>query len=443
MSYIKLDLLNDKDVKSFIKENKIGVFDPIVVINMLKDKYGIDVNKISNNSLLSNLINTKLFSKEDEIITGKKKNKIDFLNYVMTRKINSSKFIDNMKNYEIFQLLFDFGYNEIVPFLVVLDNNRGFFRLYIGNSSKFDHSCGYMTVSNRKKFEGTNAKKYIKNFDTSKFVDLKFNYSYIDWIIPKNNCGVLYSGKNIVNMFINLSKIFNVHRIDLQDDSHVECIEEFKNKKPVTSRINFNKYKILKDNKSWYENFGFVPSVESDFRSSILSINRNILDIYLPPTSLKSTKVNEYKKQISFLKDFENDKNIYRNTNLYVLYEIIEILISEPNKYINGDISKELINKLIVIYFHMEKFLKENNKKDFIFHKFMTYLYDLDCSYYSYVYNIITGDDTSESEGPDILDALIDFGSDQNINTNKLVDFRNTIYTLDSVNYYYLILKNE
>jgi len=244
-------------------------------------------------------------------------------------------------------------------------------------------------------------------------------------------------------MFINLSKIFNVHRIDLQDDSHVKCLEEFKNKKPVTSSINFNIYKILKDNKSWYENFGFVPSAESDSRSSILSINRNILDIYLPPTSLKSTKVNEYKKQISFLKDFENDKNIYRNTNLYALYEIIEILISEPEKYINADISKELINKLIVIYFHMEKYLKENNKKDFIFHKFMIYLYNLDCSYYSYVYDIITGDGTSESEGPDILDALIDFGDNQNINTNKLVDFINTIYALDSVNYYYLILKNE
>lgn len=444
MSYIKLDLLNTKDIKSFIKENKIGAFDPIIIINMLKTKYGINVNKISNNSLLSNLINTRLFSKEDELITQKNKNKVDFINYLTTRKINSTKFIDNMKNYEIFQLLFDFGHNEIVPFLVVLDNKRGFFRLYIGNSAKFDMSCGYMTISNRSKFEGTNAKKYIKNFDTSNFIDLKFNYAYIDWIMPKNNCGILYSGKNIVNMFINLCKIFNVHRVDLQDDSHINCIERLnKNNKPITNKINFNKYKILKDNKSWYESFGFVPSLENDFRSSIVSYNRNILDLYLPPNSLKSTKINDYKKQISFLKDFENDKKNYRNTNLYTIYELIEILISDPNKHINENISKDLINKLIVVYFHMQKFLKQNNKKDFVFHKFMVYLYDLDCSYYSYVYDILTGDGTDSSSGTDILDALIDFGYNLNININNLVEFRETIYSLDSVNYYYLILNNE
>ena len=443
MSYIKLDLLNTKDVKSFIKENKIGAFDPIVVINMLKDKYGINVNKISNNSLLSNLINTRMFSKEDELITQKNKNKIDLINYLTTRKINSVKFIDNIKNYEIFQLLFDFGHNEIVPFLVVLDNNRGVFRLYIGNSTKFNMSCGYITISNRSKFEGTNAKKYIKNFDTMNFVDLKFNYAYIDWVMPKNNCGILYSGTNIINMFINLCKIFNVHRVDLQDDSHIDCIEGFQNKKPITNKISFNKYRILKDNKSWYESFGFVPSLEDDFRTSLLAYDKNILDIYLPPVSLRTTKIDEYKKQKNFLKDFENDKNINRNTNLYTIYELIEILISEPNKHINANISKDLINKLIVVYFHMQKFLKEHNKKDFVFHKFMIYLYDLDCSYYSYVYNILTSDGSDDNAGTDILDALIDFGYNLNININNLVEFRETFYSLDSVNYYYLILNKE
>ena len=57
--------------------------------------------------------------------------------------------------------------------------------------------------------------------------------------------------------------------------------------------------------------------------------------------------------------------------------------------------------------------------------------------------NILTSDGSDDNAGTDILDALIDFGYNLNININNLVEFRETFYSLDSVNYYYLILNKE
>jgi hypothetical protein len=295
-SNLLLNLNDLKEIEKFKKKNNLEKKEPLEIIYTLVT-YGRKINNVGDAKLLENIYDHILYEREDNLLNdiGKIK-KLNYDKYKNNRIQRTRDFLDKLKDYEIYNLkCLSSNDEDILHLLIVIDKNTGVFRLYVGDIN-MDSYCGFITIINN---------PYNSKYKTTNFININYNYAYIDFILPHRNCNVKLSGTKLLNIFINMCKLFNIKRVDLWDDSKISCLvsnsinlkNKNQKKKKTLNKLVENDLKILKiisKGSSWYESHGFKPSADRKQRK-VGNYTRKLFNIYLP--SSVSNKLDFSKKK--------------------------------------------------------------------------------------------------------------------------------------------------
>jgi len=410
MSLIPINLLDDNNIKNL--RNKFQAVDAYYTSKLLCEEYGEKIKDLRNNKFYKSYIidNTdiydnianelegqiKLFKQQLEqiLVSGLKNNQSRNLVNRITNLENRKKDFQysnsvNLRNSVFYNLYFQIDKDNILPFFVGLNKTNFTASYYIVNSNLKEKFCGCLNIF------GINKEKFQNNFSK--------NFAYIDWIFPAGDCGVPLNGNKILKIFLNLCRLHNVYRVDLQDESKiVSCAKTSKE----YSNIDLRLYKIFKDGMSWYEKNGFLPCKESNLRQDLIFHKPNKTNFKL------SFKSEEYKK---FYEKYKSAIKYIRNYDTRGLLLILNEVFENPSVYVSETLLKKDIIKLGSFITILEKYHKKNVFK---LGELMERLYKKDCAYYHMFVKFILGKGTlfKNNKPNDIISIVL---SNYTLNFNK------------------------
>ena len=420
----KLDFLDLSSIKKYKKKN-FKDLSPIEIINKLVDENGKKIDSGSDSKLLIEIIDDIIFDYEDEYLD--KPDEIKKLNkkkYKKERKFDIINLLEKYKRLELYTLNIEEKKNKI-KLLIIIDNKTGIFSIYVGDSN-YRRYCGYITFT-------TSPYKVENNILKENFINIKYNYAYIEWIKPKERCNVLLNGTQILNTFINLCYLLNIDRVDLQDGSNINCI--YKGQKMENS---FKYYKIIHEGKTSYEKNNFLPSPEKRMRKDI---DRQILNPHLPPLSYRDNNLSNKLLYTNFYSNYKNTIKLLNNFDmLYILniYNIIENNILLKRRILSDyDIPNNFYNKLNKLSNKINKL--SNNIYNFPLKNYVKKINENDCKNFNDFQKLFIDD----NEFRDILKYIcLEYTRWFNLDILKEVEgLYDSLDTLNDVNYYFLILK--
>ena len=410
MSLIPINLLDDKNIKDL--RNKFQATDAFYTSKLLCKEYGKKINNLNKNKFFKSYINsynqkfndiiediddrihilkneledTRMIANTIKKENGLKKKISGLETSKQNYQFNSSL---NIKNSEFYNLYFQINNEKVIPFFVALNKKISTTSYFIVNSNLNDEFCGHLNIF------GTNKKNLKSNFNK--------NFAYIEWVHPNKICGISLNGTKVLNILLNLCRLHNIHRVDLQDESKIinckKTSEEY-------SSIDLRLYKFFKDGLSWYEKFGFMPCKESLLRKDMNFHKPNKTNFKL---SFESA---EYKK---FYEKYKNAIKYIRNFDTKTLLHVLNSVYNNPKVHVSDELKKKDIIKLGIFINILEKYQK---KDIFKLDDVLINLYKKDCAYYHIFVKFVLGKGTlfKNNTSSDIITLVI---SSYLINSSK------------------------
>lgn len=421
MNSIKLDFLNKEKIKKYNKKYFKNL-SPIEIINELV-KNGKKIEDGKESKLLIEIMDNIIYDYEDDYID--KPDVIDKINknkYRKERKYNIINLLEKYKRLQLYTLNFTNNKKKI-KLLIIIDNKTGVFSIYVGdiNSKRY---CGYITFT-------TSPYKVNNNITKDNFVNIKYNYGYIEWIKPKENCNLSLTGTEILQSFINLGYLFNIDRIDLQDAANIFCVY---NNKIYENSLKY--YKLILEGSTWYEKYNFLPCPEKKIRKDL---EKQLLFPHLPPLSYNDINLHNKLIYKNFYKEYQNYIKIFNSFNIYYVAEI--------NKIINNDIilKKKLLNDyniendFLQILDIISKNINKINKNNKLYLKeYIKKINEINCIHFNNFQEIFINDDIFIDTLYYIINEYEEWFNIKII--NEINSFYNSLKFLEKINYYFLIL---
>lgn len=421
---LKLDFLDLSSIKKYKKKNFKNL-SPIEIINKLVEN-GNKIESGTDSKLLIEIIDDIIFDYEDEYLD--KPDEIKKLNkkkYKKERKFDIINLLEKYKRLAIYNLTIEEKKNKI-KFLILIDNKTGVFSIYVGDSN-YRRYCGYITFTTSPyKVENNILKK-------ENFVNIKYNYAYIEWIKPKERCNVLLSGSQILNTFINLCYLLNIDRVDLQDASDINCVYKHQNLKN-----SLKYYKLIQEGKTWYEKNDFLPSPEKRMRKDV---DRQILNPHLPPLSYSDNNLADKLSYKNFYSNYKNSIKLLNNFDMLCILNISNIIENNVllKRRILSDynIPRKFYYELIKLSDKIERL--SNNINNFPLKNYVKKINENDCKYFNDFQKLFI----DNNDFTDVLNYIcLEYSNWFSLDVlNEVEELEKSLNNLNDVNYYFLILK--
>lgn len=421
---LKLDFLDLSSIKKYKKKNFKNL-SPIEIINKLVEN-GIKIDSGSDSKLLIEIIDDIIFDYEDEYFEKPDEiKKINKRKYKKERKFDIINLLEKYKRLDLYNLTIEEKKNKI-KFLILIDNKTGVFSIYVGDSN-YRRYCGYITFTTSPyKVENNILKK-------ENFVNIKYNYAYIEWIKPKEKCNVLLNGTQILNTFINLCYLLNIDRVDLQDASDINCVYKHQNLKN-----SLKYYKLIQEGKTWYEKNKFLPSPEKRIRKNF---DRQILNSHLPPLSYSDNNIEGKLSYKNFYSNYKNSIKLLNNFDMLCINNISNIIennvLLKRRIFNDYNIPRNFYYELIKLSDKIENV--SNNTNNFPLKNYVKKINEKDCKYFNDFQKLFI----DNSDFIDVLNYIcLEYSNWFNLDIlNEVEELEKSLNNLNDVNYYFLILK--
>lgn len=421
---LKLDFLDLSSIKKYKKKNFKNL-SPIEIINKLVEN-GNKIESGTDSKLLIEIIDDIIFDYEDEYLD--KPDEIKKLNkkkYKKERKFDIINLLEKYKRLDIYNLTIEEKKNKI-KFLILIDNKTGVFSIYVGDSN-YRRYCGYITFTTSPyKVENNILKK-------ENFVNIKYNYAYIEWIKPKERCNVLLSGSQILNTFINLCYLLNIDRVDLQDASDINCVYKHQNLKN-----SLKYYKLIQEGKTWYEKNDFLPSPEKRLRKDV---DRQILNPHLPPLTYSDNNLSNKLSYKNFYSNYKNSIKLLNNFDMLCILNISNIIenniLLKRRILSDYNIPRKFYYELIKLSDKIERL--SNNINNFPLKNYVKKINENDCKYFNDFQKLFI----DNNDFTDVLNYIcLEYSNWFSLDVlNEVEELEKSLNNLNDVNYYFLILK--
>jgi len=431
MSLVPINIDQLQDIERFSRNNNFKNQSPYDIMTTLCKEYGHKIYNLKKHKFFRSYFiedkfqssNIKSFDEEYEEISNLKtaSKLLNNTDNKILKKLNiESKILDNsidsyeedfnksrshkqlsivsdIKNSNYYNLFLKLKNGITIPLFIGLNNQEKTVSLYITNSFEAEENCGYITLYN----------------STTKF---KKNYAYINWVTPYYNCNTQknkVSGKETVKIFINICKLANIQRVDLEDASSLPCFDD-----PILNDLKL--YKLIEKGKSWYESLGFYPSPESKIR---INSKNNFPQVKYRNINIKSDHYTSY------LKKYKHHTNVIRTFNINIFIDLLQEIDNNFEKIIkkkNVDI-EQLMNMKSFGYL-----ISSQNTKKQLLKDFLPKLYKQNCAYYHYFIDLLTDNEM-------LYSIMLVLGPKYKHFT-KIAGLLESFRFLDDVTYYFQVL---
>lgn len=182
-----------------------------------------------------------------------------------------------------------------------------------------------------------------------------------------------YSGKTILLFIINFMIKLGMKKMVISDVSSIDCNDK---------NIDLFLFKLLKDGKTWYEEFGFKPEIDNIRFISNNGVDDTLKKYYDAVNNIRNIKVIDFKNELIEIFEFLLD--------LLSNYYNIEIKIITSNLPKNSSKMKySLVFYLLkILYLNIQIIIKMEKNIDLTnmtFSEYIHKIYEMDCKNYVYL----------------------------------------------------------